>query len=80
MKNVLMDTNQGSTTTIDGMPIGRLTPAPGNFSELAVNGEPITPGGGLTLDQVITYLESLPTSLPVSSGQLWNNAGVISIS
>lgn len=48
MKNVLMDTNQGSTTTIDGMPIGRLTPASGNFSELAVNGEPITPGGGRT--------------------------------
>lgn len=63
-RNVLMDTNEGSTNTIDGMPIGQQIPAPGNFSELAVNGDPVTPGGGsLTLtdadDNSVTGVTSI---------------------
>lgn len=40
----------------------------------------VTTSGSLTLAEVIAYLVGLPTSLPGSAGQLWNNGGVISIS
>jgi hypothetical protein len=67
--------------TLDGVVIGGTTPAAGHFTTLSTT-TPIPVGSGGTGAAtfgaaMLTWFNSLPTTLPGSAGVLWNNGGTL---
>jgi hypothetical protein len=89
MANVLWDSNLGSTTTIDGMAIGKTTPATGAFTLLGVSvatgltaSTTQTLAGGLALSKAVNNVSTvanvsdavtLPALLPGQSAVVLNS-------
>ncbi len=52
----------------------------GNISNGSVTATDLTTTGDVTVDGTTVIISDLPTSDPGVVGQLWNNAGVLSVS